>query len=73
MRDAVRSGASTGRTTQPSLAGVVPDRAIFAGQRYAPLHLIQFGRGCRFACDFCAVHAIVRIERPVPACRRGGG
>jgi radical SAM superfamily enzyme YgiQ (UPF0313 family) len=35
----------------------VPDRRVFAGKRYAPLSLLQHGRGCRFACDFCSIHA----------------
>ncbi len=33
------------------------DRSIFAGKRYAPVELAQWGRGCRFACDFCSIHA----------------
>ncbi|MYZ52757.1 B12-binding domain-containing radical SAM protein [Malikia spinosa] len=33
------------------------DRAIFAGKPYAPVELIQYGRGCRFACDFCSIHS----------------
>lgn len=33
------------------------DRSIFAGKRYAPLQLVLAGRGCRFACDFCSIHA----------------
>ncbi|MGA2253994.1 MAG: radical SAM protein [Thermoguttaceae bacterium] len=41
----------------PSLAGAMPKRDIFRGKRYAPLDLVQFGRGCRFACDFCSIHA----------------
>ena len=41
----------------PSLAGPLPRRDIFRGKRYAPLNLVQFGRGCRFACDFCSIHA----------------
>lgn len=39
------------------LGGPRPDRSIFAGKRYLPIHPVQFGRGCRFACDFCSVHA----------------
>ena len=35
----------------------VYDRSVFAGKRYAPLSLVQVGRGCRFACDFCSIHA----------------
>jgi radical SAM superfamily enzyme YgiQ (UPF0313 family) len=33
------------------------DRSIFTGKRYAPISLVQVGRGCRFACDFCSIHA----------------
>lgn len=46
----------------------LPDRSIFRGKRYAPIALVQFGRGCRFACDFCSVHAFYgdqSIQRPV--------
>jgi radical SAM superfamily enzyme YgiQ (UPF0313 family) len=32
------------------------DRSIYAGKRYAPIELVQYGRGCRFACDFCSIH-----------------
>jgi len=39
------------------LEGPLPDRSIFRGKRYAPIALVQYGRGCRFACDFCSVHA----------------
>lgn len=34
-----------------------PDRDLFAGKRYAPITLVQYGRGCRFNCDFCSIHA----------------
>lgn len=39
------------------------DRAIFAGKRYAPIRLIQYGRGCRFQCDFCSIHAFYGRDR----------
>jgi radical SAM superfamily enzyme YgiQ (UPF0313 family) len=40
-----------------SLAGLKPDRRLFNGKRYAPAGLVQTGRGCRFACEFCSIHA----------------
>jgi radical SAM superfamily enzyme YgiQ (UPF0313 family) len=33
------------------------DRSIYEGKKYAPVELVQFGRGCRFACDFCSIHS----------------
>ncbi len=33
------------------------DRSIFAGKRYAPVVPVQYGRGCRFSCDFCSIRA----------------
>jgi radical SAM superfamily enzyme YgiQ (UPF0313 family) len=33
------------------------DRSIYAGKKYAPIELVQYGRGCRFACDFCSIHS----------------
>lgn len=51
------------------MAGVQPDRGIYAGKRYAPVSMVNFGRGCRLACDFCSIHAFYgkRVEqRPVP-------
>lgn len=35
--------------------GITPRRDIFVGKGYLPITLMQFGRGCRFTCDFCAV------------------
>ncbi|MEO8379313.1 MAG: radical SAM protein [Acidobacteriota bacterium] len=40
---------------RPSLAGAVADRSIFIGKRYLPLGLVEAGRGCHFACEFCAI------------------
>ncbi len=34
---------------------VTPDRSIFRGKRYLPMRLVEFARGCRFQCDFCAI------------------
>ncbi len=45
------------------------DRSIYQGKRYAPVELIQYGRGCRFACDFCSIHAFYGTDlrvRPLP-------
>ncbi|MFA6236572.1 MAG: radical SAM protein [Bacteriovorax sp.] len=31
------------------------DRSIYEGKKYLDVGLIQFGRGCKFACSFCAI------------------
>jgi radical SAM superfamily enzyme YgiQ (UPF0313 family) len=44
------------------------ERSIYRGKRYAPVELVQYGRGCRFACDFCSIHAFYGTDlrvRPV--------
>ena len=33
------------------------DRRLFDGKRYAPVEVVQYGRGCRFACEFCSIHS----------------
>lgn len=35
--------------------GTLTRRDIFKGKSYLPITLLQFSRGCRFACNFCAV------------------
>ncbi|MCE5231381.1 B12-binding domain-containing radical SAM protein [bacterium] len=42
---------------RPNLAGIFPDRSIFAGKRYMDLALVETGRGCRHHCDFCSIAA----------------
>ncbi len=37
------------------LGGSLPRRDLYQGKGYLPLSLMQFSRGCRFACSFCAV------------------
>ena len=42
---------------QPPLDGVRFDRRIFEGKGYPSIATVQYGRGCRYACDFCSIHA----------------
>ena len=37
------------------IGGTMPRRDLFKGKGYLPLTLMQYSRGCRFACKFCAV------------------
>ena len=57
------------RAPQPQpLAGLRVDRGIFRGKRYAPIPLVQYGRGCRYACEFCSIRAFYGTnlrQRPV--------
>jgi len=46
-----------GATEYPQPRGVLPRRDLFHGKGYLPITLAQFGRGCRFACEFCAIHS----------------
>jgi radical SAM superfamily enzyme YgiQ (UPF0313 family) len=49
--------------------GVLPRWDLYENKGYLPINLIQYGRGCRFACDFCAVSAFFSRRhhyRPVP-------
>lgn len=45
------------RGSRTSMHGLRPFREIFADKKYVPISLIESGRGCRFACDFCSVTA----------------
>lgn len=46
----------SGGNTQP-LHDFTLDRGIFRGKKYAPVELVQYGRGCRFTCDFCSIRS----------------
>jgi radical SAM superfamily enzyme YgiQ (UPF0313 family) len=53
--------------SRPALS-VTPDRTIFRGKRYLPIRLVEFARGCRFRCDFCAIQSFFKAthnHRPV--------
>ena len=39
----------------PPQRGTLPRRDLYAGKGYLPITLLQFGRGCRHGCEFCAV------------------
>jgi radical SAM superfamily enzyme YgiQ (UPF0313 family) len=50
------------------LAEMRVDRRLFRGKRYLPIGLVETGRGCRFACEFCAVQVFFdRSYRARPA------
>lgn len=54
--------------SRPILAGLKPDRSIYADRKYLPIRLVEGGRGCRFRCDFCAVQSMfgsTRNARPI--------
>ena len=58
------------RDERPSLDRVRPDRSVFAGKKYLPIGLVEFARGCRFKCDFCAVQSYfgaTQNHRPIDA------
>ena len=58
------AGCSRLYRSKPGDGGApVYDRSIFGGKRYAPISLVQVGRGCRFACDFCSIHAFYGTYR----------
>jgi radical SAM superfamily enzyme YgiQ (UPF0313 family) len=54
----------------PALDKIRTDRSIFKGKKYLPVTLVETGRGCRYACEFCAISAFFaasRRGRPVDA------
>lgn len=40
--------------------GISPDRSAFAGKRYAPVNVVQYGRGCPHRCEFCSIRAFYK-------------
>lgn len=39
-----------------------PDRSIYQGKKYLPIGLVEYSRGCRFSCDFCAITAAFKAS-----------
>jgi len=69
--DDFRSGSLKPRyqaARRPSLRGATPDRSIFKGKRYLPIGLVEAGRGCHLACEFCAIQSFfsnTQTRRPI--------
>jgi len=56
------------REVLPQAGGLLPRRDLFNGKEYLPITLVQFGRGCRNQCDYCAVGTYSKrqyVSRPV--------
>jgi radical SAM superfamily enzyme YgiQ (UPF0313 family) len=57
-----------GHTDYPQPGSVLPRRDLFKGKGYLPIGLVQYGRGCRFACSFCSITTFFgrkQVVRPV--------
>lgn len=54
-----------GATDYPQPGGVLTRRDLFQGKGYLPISLVQYGRGCRFACDFCAITTFFKRQQCV--------
>ena len=50
-------GGNLGREYNGVRGGIspMPDRSIYKDKKYLPLSLIETGRGCPHACEFCAI------------------
>jgi len=51
-----------------AFAPELPDRSIYGKKKYTPITLVETGRGCRFACEFCSICSFFKrqwLPRPV--------
>lgn len=42
------------------LSNIQYDYSIFKGKKYNPVGLVQFSRGCKYACEFCSIHSFFK-------------
>jgi radical SAM superfamily enzyme YgiQ (UPF0313 family) len=49
----------TGGNSRP-INDFILDRSIFKDKKYPPVELVQYGRGCKFACDFCSIRTFYK-------------
>jgi radical SAM superfamily enzyme YgiQ (UPF0313 family) len=52
----------------PGYSHVLPDRSIYGDREYLPLGLVETGRGCYHACEFCHIstyYGAKYIPRPI--------
>ncbi len=40
-----------------SLGHISPNRSLFKTKKYAPISLVQYSRGCKYACEFCSIYS----------------
>lgn len=50
---------------EPQPGGIQPRRDLFRGKDYLPITLMQFSRGCRYACEFCAISSFFKRKHYV--------
>lgn len=58
----------TYRSNERPALTTTPDRSIFRDKRYLRIGLVEFARGCKFKCDFCAVQSFfgaTQTHRPI--------
>ncbi|WP_127718382.1 B12-binding domain-containing radical SAM protein [Halobacteriovorax sp. HLS] len=47
----------------PQANEFAPDRSVYDSKKYLNVGLIQFGRGCKFACSFCAISSYFKKQQ----------
>lgn len=54
-----------GEAGNPQAGGLLPRRELYSHKDYLPLTLMQFGRGCKYSCSFCAIQVFFRRNHSV--------